>query len=34
MIEIIELGPAVANFLECKVFGLDFVYILLAFSRP
>ena len=34
MKEIIELGPAVAHFLECKVSGLDFVYILSAFSRP
>ena len=34
MIEIIELGTVVATFLECEDFGLDFVYIFSAFSRP
>ena len=34
MTEIIESGPAVAYFLECKVFELDFVYIFSAFSGP
>ena len=34
MIEIVELGPKFAHFLECKISGLDFMYIFTAFSRP
>ena len=33
MIEIIELGPTIADILECKVSGLDFMYIFTTFSR-
>ena len=34
MIEIRQFGPALAQFLDCKVSGLDFMHILAAFSRP
>ena len=34
MIESIELGPAVAHFLESQVSGLDFVDIFSEFSGP
>ena len=34
MIEVVELAPALAHFLDCMVSGLDFMYIFGTFSRP
>ena len=34
MIEVIELAPALAHFLDYMVSGLDFMYIFATFSRP